>query len=190
MNGKHRLWGTVASLVALLVACALLATPGCGSTEGDAKQCTEAAVEALPSEVEGTEMVNMTARLANYAGTSSPEYHQELEKVKEKVEVLKKKGRKARLEYKKVLELGAGTDYEELAKIEIENIDITTEWLDSAMGFIVDLAVAVNASGGKLDEKTEAEMKSAFDRANELLGKKSELRVEADKLMKSMELNI
>lgn len=182
--------GTGAVLAALLVVCALLAVVGCGSPEDSAGKQVEVAVEELPTEAETTEMVDRIAQLATHAGGASKEYHQELEKVKEQVEAFKKKGRKARLEFEKVLETGAGTDYEKLARIEIENIDTTVEWLDSAMSFIEDLAVAVNASGGRLDEDTDVEMKSAFDRSNELLDKKSELRVEADELMKSMGLNI
>ncbi|MBU4174728.1 MAG: hypothetical protein KKB90_02220 [Actinobacteria bacterium] len=181
---------TGAALAALLILCALLVVVGCGSPGDDAGKQVKVAIEELPTEAETTEMVDSIARLATHAGSASQEYHQELEKVKEQVEAFKKKGRKARLEYEKVMEAGAGTDYEKLARIETENIDTTVEWLDSAMSFIEDLAVAVNASGGRLDEETDAEMKSAFDRSNELLDKKSEMRVEADELMKSMGLNI
>lgn len=190
MTGRYNLGGTGAALAALLILCALLAVIGCGSPGDDAGKQVEVAIEELPTEAETTEMVDSIAQLATHAGSASKEYHQELEKVKEQVEAFKKKGRKARLEYEKVLETGAGTDYEKLARIEIENIDITVEWLDSAMSFVEDLAVAINASAGRLDEETDAEMKSAFDRSNELLDKKSELRVEADELMKSMGLNI
>jgi len=177
---------------ALVIFLAFLVTivSGCGSAGNDARQYVEAGLGELPTEAETTEMVDSIAFLATYAGTASPDYEQELEKVRKQVDGFKKKGRKARLEYDKVLEAEAGKDFEQLARIEIENIDVTVEWLDSAMGFVEGLAVAVKESGGTLDEKTEAEMKSAFERSNQLLDRKSELRVEADALMKDMGINI
>lgn len=179
-----------AILLALLVACTLLATAGCGGDGGEAKQRVEAAAEALPSGVETTEMIDAVADLANYAGTASPEYHAELGKVKEKEKEFREKGIKAKLEYKKVQELSGADEYKKLAKIEIENIDITAQWLDSALQFVEKLAVEVNAVGGEIDANTDAELRSDFERVNALLDRKYELRQEADKLMKDMGLDI